>query len=73
MKFYFTLTVLIQLVFAFLSGNKNRMEYMLYLLKDLSGRSDKAEKSNATSAINFEQGKSSSETKSEKHTFLLER
>ncbi|MBK9782318.1 MAG: hypothetical protein IPP55_20175 [Anaerolineales bacterium] len=73
MKFYFTLTVLIQLILAFLSGSKNKTEYMLYLLRGLPERNKKANKINATSVINFEPEKSAAETKSEKYTFLLER
>jgi hypothetical protein len=73
MKFYFTLTVLMQLVLAFLSGNKDKMKYMLYLLNGLPGRSETADKNNAISVVNFEPEKSALETKSEKYTFLLER
>jgi len=73
MKVYFTLAVLMQLVLAFLSGNKDKTEYMLYLLKSQPGHSDKVKNNNATSVINFEPEKSAPETKSEKYTFLLER
>jgi hypothetical protein len=73
MKFYFTLTVLIQLILAFLSGNKDKMEYMLYLLKDLPRCSDKVKKNNTTSIMNFKPKKSTTEIKSEKYAVLMER
>lgn len=63
MKFYFTLSILMQLILAFLSGNKDKIEYMLYLLRGLPGHS----------IINFESEKPTVETKIEKYTFLLER
>jgi len=62
-KFYFTLSIMMQLILAFLSGNKDKIEYMLYLLRGLPGHS----------ATNFESKKPTAETKSEKYTFLLER
>jgi len=54
---------MMQLILAFLSGNKDKIEYMLYLLRGLPGHS----------ATNFESKKPTPETKSEKYTFLLER
>ena len=37
MKFYFTIAVLLQLLLAFLTGNTNKVSYMLHIWKTLFG------------------------------------
>lgn len=73
MKLYFTLSILIQLIPAFLSGNKNKTEYLIYLLKGQSGQYENSDQSKERSIINSKHTTTTTKAKREKYTFLLER
>jgi hypothetical protein len=72
MKFYFTISVLVQLLLAFLSGDKNKVSYMLYLWGSLFDRDIFRTKSKTNSDSIFHPGKSKSKTIGDKYSFLLE-
>ena len=73
MKFYFTIFVLVQLLLAFFSNEKNKFSYMLYLWGSLFDCDLFDVKSNKISDSIFRPKKSTSETIGDKYSFLMER
>ena len=73
MKFYYAMAILVQLLAASLSGNKNKAAYMRYLWGNLLECRIKTAKNNVNSVSDFDSRKSKSETNIDKYTFLLER
>lgn len=73
MKFYYAIAILVQLLLAFLSGNRNRTSYMLHLWRSLfdCGILDVKNNTNSDSVSRFR--KSKSETNPDEYSFLLER
>jgi hypothetical protein len=73
MKFFYAIAILVQLVLAFLSGNRNKTSYILHLLGSLldCGIVSVENKKNSDLVIRFR--KSKAETGSDKYSFLLER
>jgi len=73
MKSFYAIAVLIQLVLAFFSGNRNRTSYMLHLLRSMltheEGGAEDRKKTNPV--ISF--GKSKNEIDTDHYSFLLER
>ena len=73
MKFYFTIAVLVQLVLAFFSNDKNKFSYMLYLWGSLFDCVIFSAKNNKSSDSVSNSGKSKSKLIGGKYFFLLER
>jgi hypothetical protein len=73
MKFYFTIAVLVQLVLAFISSDKNKVSYMLYLWGSLFEQSIVNAKNNKSSDSVSSTGKTKTEIFGDKYSYLLER
>jgi hypothetical protein len=73
MKFFYAISILVQLLLAVLSWNRNKMSYMLYLWKSLFDHDVFSEHNNANSDSTSYPEKSKSETISDRYSFLLER
>ena len=72
MKFYFTVSVLAQLLLAFFLGDKNKVSYMLYLWGSLFDQSVFCTKGK-NSVSTFRDRKSKPKTIGNKYSILLER
>jgi len=72
MKFYFTIFVLVQLLLAFFSGDKNKVSYMLYLWGSLFHQ-DVFDTKGKDSVSTFRGRKSKQKTIGNKYSILLER
>lgn len=73
MKFFYAIAILIQLLLAFLSGNKNKTSYMLNLWKGLFDYGIVTAKSKPTSESTLLSRESKLETGNDEYSFLLER
>ncbi len=73
MKFYFAIAILIQLILAFISRDRNKVSYMLYLWESLFDHEIYREKNRNSSDSVSNSGKSKPKTIGGKYSFLLER
>ena len=73
MKFYYAISVLVQLLLALFSGNKNKVSYMLYLWESLFDCEIFSAKNNKSFDSVSNSGKSKSKPIGSKYSFLLER
>ena len=72
MKFYYAISILVQLLLAFLSGDRNKMSYMLYLWGSLFHQ-DVFDTKGKDSVSTFRGRKSKQKTIGNKYSILLER
>ena len=72
MKFYYAISILVQLLLAFLSGDRNKMSYMLYLWGSLFHQ-DVFDTKGKNSVSIFRGRKSKQKTIGNKYSILLER
>jgi hypothetical protein len=73
MKIYFAISLLVQLLLAFFSGDKNKVSYMLYLLGNLFDSDVFGVKRNRNSDSISHPKKSKPKTIGDKYSFFLER
>jgi hypothetical protein len=73
MKIYFAISILVQLLLAFLSSNKNKVAYMIYLWRNLFDYGVVDVKNNSSSDSASLYRKSKPESDPDKYSFLLER
>jgi hypothetical protein len=74
MKFYYAIAVSVQLLLAFISGDRDKTSYMLHLWVNLFDcRHNVGVKNKAKSDSNSLSGKSKPETGGHKYTILVER
>ena len=73
MKFYYAISVLVQLLLAFSSGDRNKVSYMLYLWGNLFERSIVNAKNNKSSDSVSGTRKTKTEIFGDKYSYLLER
>jgi len=73
MKFFYAISILIQLLLAVLSWNRNKMSYLLYLWKSLFDHDIFSKHNNTNSDSISRSEKSKPETIGDRYSFLLER
>ena len=73
MKFYYAIAILVQMLLAFLSGDRNKMSYMLYLWGNLLGCVITDGKKNKNSDSDPRIRKSNPEIGNDKYYFIIER
>jgi hypothetical protein len=73
MKFYYAISILVQLLLAVLSWNRNKISYMLYLWKSLFDHDVFSEYNNTNPDSTSCPEKSKPETIGDRYSFLLER
>ena len=73
MKFYYAISILVQLLLAFLSGDRNKMSYMLYLWGSLLGCVVTDGKKNKNSNPISPSRKSNPEIGGNKYSFFIKR
>jgi hypothetical protein len=73
MKFFYAISILVQLLLVVLSWNINKMSYMLYLWKSLFDYDIFGKHNNTNSDSTSCPEKSKSETIGDRYSFLLER
>jgi hypothetical protein len=73
MKLYYGILLIIQLLLAFLSGDKHKTAYLLYLWKSLSGYGTQTgtHRKNSTKLAKYKETKS--EVDNNEYSLLLER
>jgi hypothetical protein len=73
MKFFYAISILVQLLLAVLSRNRNKISYMLYLWKSLFDHAIFSAHNNTNSDSTSYPEKSKSEIVGDRYSFLLER
>jgi hypothetical protein len=73
MKFYYAISVLVQLLLALFSGDKNKVSYMLYLCGSLFEQNNVNVKNNKCSDSASDPRKTKTEIFGDKYSYLLER